>query len=159
MNPLDAIEIPVPCPAKWEEMKGDDRVRFCASCRLHVYNLSGMGRKEAEALVTGATGRLCVQLYRRPDGTVLTRSCRAVRWMRRSTRTALGAVAAGILGFLSWTSWSFALGFGKDGMEGVKAREPFRTVVEWIEGPPLPSVRGKMIMGEVAPPPGPIEGS
>jgi hypothetical protein len=56
-------------------MRGDDRVRFCDRCNLDVYNLAGMSRGEAETLVRRSAGRLCVRLYRRQDGTVLTRDC------------------------------------------------------------------------------------
>lgn len=56
-------------------MKGDDRARFCDRCALTVYNLSGMTRDEATALVSQRGGRTCVRFYRRGDGTVLTRDC------------------------------------------------------------------------------------
>jgi len=95
-NPLDAIEIRVPCTVSWEGMQGDDRRRYCGLCKLDVYNLSAMPRKEAEALVSGASGRLCVRLYRRPDGTVLTRNCRKILAFRR----AAGAVAAGLVAWV-----------------------------------------------------------
>jgi hypothetical protein len=79
-------------------MTGDDRVRFCASCNLHVYNLAEMNRKDAAALVAGAKGRLCVQLYRRADGTVITRDCpiglRAIRRRAARLTTAAAVVLA-----------------------------------------------------------------
>ena len=56
-------------------MYGDDRVRFCSSCNLNVYNLSGMSRQEVTELFRLVEGRLCVRFYRRKDGTVLTRDC------------------------------------------------------------------------------------
>src|SRR6185295_16447527 len=56
-------------------MHGDDRVRFCDDCKLNVYNLSAMSRPEAELLIREKEGRLCGMLYRRRDGTVLTRDC------------------------------------------------------------------------------------
>src|SRR5919112_503546 len=74
-NPLDGVKVAAPCPADWAKMVGDERVRYCNRCELHVYNLSGMTRREAEALVTNTEGRLCVRFYRRADGTVLTRNC------------------------------------------------------------------------------------
>src|SRR5437763_1363700 len=69
------IQIASPCTASWDAMKGDDKVRFCTDCRLHVYNLSAMGRREAEEVVRGHEGRLCVRFFQRPDGTVLTQDC------------------------------------------------------------------------------------
>ncbi len=157
MNPLDAIEIPVPCQASWDAMKGDDRMRFCGSCRLHVYNLSDMTRKEAEALVQGTNGRLCVRLYRRPDGKVLTRSCRAALLIRRMAATGFALVATVLMGFFAWVSTEAAIGLTRNGMAGVKAREPFRTMERWIRGTPPPPryVVGDTVGMVNAPPPPP----
>jgi len=73
---LDSISIASPCSADWNQMEGDARRRFCASCKLHVHDLSGMTAAEATALLrTAGQGRVCVRLFRRADGTVLTRDC------------------------------------------------------------------------------------
>ena len=72
---LDTIAIASPCSANWEEMQGDDKVRFCGDCQRNVFNLSGVSRAEAEELVKNREGRLCVRFYQRPDGTLLTRDC------------------------------------------------------------------------------------
>lgn len=57
-------------------MQGDDKKRFCAQCKLHVHNLSGLSADEAlDLLRASRQGRLCVRLFRRADGTVLTRDC------------------------------------------------------------------------------------
>ncbi len=56
-------------------MAGDDRVRFCAECKKHVYNLSAMNRREAEVLLVKSEGGICTRFYRRPDGTMLTEDC------------------------------------------------------------------------------------
>src|SRR5262245_30686562 len=74
-HPLDRIQVARPCAASWDSMKGDDRVRHCSVCRLNVYNLSGMTRREATDLISTVEGRLCVRFYRRKDGTILTRDC------------------------------------------------------------------------------------
>ncbi len=75
-------------------MEGDDRRRFCAQCKLHVHDVSKMTRDEAEQLMRGAAnGRVCVRLFRRADGTVLTRDCPV--GLRKRVRAAFGrAVAA-----------------------------------------------------------------
>jgi hypothetical protein len=72
---LDDIRVATPCPASWANMPGDARRRFCDQCRLHVYNLSAMSRAQAEELIRSTEGRLCVRLYRRRDGTVITQDC------------------------------------------------------------------------------------
>jgi hypothetical protein len=56
-------------------MKGDDYASFCSSCEKNVYNLSMLTRAEANELIQAKEGSLCVQLYRRFDGTVLTGDC------------------------------------------------------------------------------------
>lgn len=104
---LDDIRVAAPCPADWNQMVGDDRVRHCNECKLDVYNLSGMTREEAEALIAGRIGRLCVRFYRRSDGTILTADCPvgAIRRQRRRlvAATAAGSVAAGALALWATT--------------------------------------------------------
>ena len=88
---IDRLRIATPCPISWEQMTGDNRVRFCAHCQLNVYNISELSRIEAESLIASTEGRLCARMYRRADGTVLTKDCpvglRALR-MRVSKRAA-----------------------------------------------------------------------
>ena len=92
---IDTIHVASPCPASWDAMTGDDRVRHCAQCDLNVYNLSDMTRDEARALIESREGRLCVRFYRRDDGTMLTRDC-PVGWqrLRRAARRARVRAAA-----------------------------------------------------------------
>ncbi len=92
-SPLNDIKIASPCPADWNEMYGDGRKRFCGDCKLNVYNLSGMTRDEAEALVMNAEGRLCVRFYKRADGSVITQDC-PVGWAKVKQRTKVYATAA-----------------------------------------------------------------
>jgi hypothetical protein len=56
-------------------MSGDDKVRFCSMCELNVYNISNMTTKEAGQIIRKKEGKLCVQLRRRRDGTVITENC------------------------------------------------------------------------------------
>jgi hypothetical protein len=73
---LNKVKIAAPCSVPWESMSGDDRVRHCGQCQLNVYNLSAMSTKEAAKFLRSATeGRVCIQLYRRKDGTILTDNC------------------------------------------------------------------------------------
>lgn len=97
-SPLNNIHIASPCPADWNEMYGDDRKRHCGDCKLNVYNLSGMTRDEAEALVMNAEGRLCIRFHRRADGSVMTADC-PVGWakLKQSTRVYAAAAASLIM--------------------------------------------------------------
>ena len=101
-NTLGRVRVAAPCGEDWDEMRGDERVRFCSRCSLNVYNLSAMTRREAERLVLGAEGRLCVRFYRRRDGTILTQNCPAglIKLKRRVSRVA-SAVAAAVAGLLT----------------------------------------------------------
>jgi hypothetical protein len=97
---FDRLRIASPCPVSWEKMKGDEQVRFCDECQLNVYNLSGMTRRQAEAIVRQTEGRLCARFYRRADGTILTRDCPVgLRALRRRTARIVGAAASALLSF------------------------------------------------------------
>ena len=84
-NPLDKIKIASPCGANWDEMYGSERKRFCAECKLNVYNISEMTKDEAENFILRSEGRLCLRIYQRRDGTVITRDC-PVGWARVKRR-------------------------------------------------------------------------
>jgi hypothetical protein len=95
---LEDVRIASPCSASWEEMVGDARVRLCGKCAKNVYNLSEMTRDEAEALLGTNDGNLCVRLYQRKDGTVLTTDCPTgvkAKRVRRVVALAAAALGAG----------------------------------------------------------------
>ena len=69
------LRVASPCTARWEDMKGDEQVRFCSHCKKNVYNLSALSASDADALVKSKEGKLCARLYQRTDGTVLTEDC------------------------------------------------------------------------------------
>jgi hypothetical protein len=101
-NPLDNLKVASPCPANWNEMIGDARRRHCSECKLNVYNLSEMTRREAEDFIINAEGRVCVKFYRRADGTVLTKDC-PVGWQAFKKKTsrlakAFVSICAGAFG-------------------------------------------------------------
>jgi hypothetical protein len=93
---LANIQVASPCTAAWDEMIGDDRVRHCGQCKLDVFNLSAMTREEAEALVAGRNGRLCVRYFQRTDGTILLKDC-TVGVARKRKRKLIAAGAAALL--------------------------------------------------------------
>jgi hypothetical protein len=98
LNVLNDLRIATPCPASWDAMRGDDRVRFCDSCSKQVYNISGLTAVAAVALVRESEGRLCVRLYRRKDGTVLTADC-PVGLRSALRRRLIRMVTAGVVVF------------------------------------------------------------
>jgi hypothetical protein len=93
---IQNIRIASPCPADWNKMIGDERVRHCAECNLNVYNLSAMTEREIQTLIAKNQGRLCGRFYRRADGTIITQDCpRGLRAVgRRVSRTVAGVVTA-----------------------------------------------------------------
>jgi hypothetical protein len=151
-HPLNNIRVASPCPADWDAMYGDDRKRFCGECKLNVYNLSGMNRDEAEALITNAEGRLCVRFYRRADGTVITSDC-PVGWAKVRQRTRLILAASFSMLMALFTGVLFASIFRSKTAEvtlGVLAR-PTPTPVVPTMGAMRP-IQGKPSMGEIATP-------
>ena len=78
-------------------MVGDDHVRFCGKCEKNVYNLSSLSREEAEALLVAKEGKMCVRIFRREDGTVLTDDCPVGVTKRRRRRAAVAAVGGGLM--------------------------------------------------------------
>jgi hypothetical protein len=99
---VDKVRIASPCHARWEDMVGNDRARFCGQCRKNVYNFSAMTRAEVESLVRDKEGQLCGRFYRRPDGRMLTTDCPAgVQRKRNRLMRICGAVAGFMMFFLS----------------------------------------------------------
>jgi hypothetical protein len=100
---LEGMRVASPCSAEWDDMIGDDRVRFCGSCAKNVYNLSAMPRGEAEALVTEHEGSVCVRFFRRADGTVLTADCPVGVRRRRLRRVVAVVAGAGAMAMAAGT--------------------------------------------------------
>jgi hypothetical protein len=98
---LDQLQIASPCRAKWEEMTGDNKIRFCSQCQKNVFNISNMDATEAEGLILQKEGRLCVRMYRRFDGTVLTQDCPVgLAKIRKKGRIMLHLTATLMAGFV-----------------------------------------------------------
>lgn len=93
---LDNVKIASPCHARWEDMNGNDRARFCSQCNKNVYNFSAMTRTEVESLIREKEGRLCGRFYRRRDGRMLTKDCE-VGVKRKRNR--LAHICGAIVGF------------------------------------------------------------
>jgi hypothetical protein len=104
------IKIASPCPTRWQDMGGDDRVRFCDHCRKNVYNFSAMSATEARELLAAKSGELCARIYQRADGTVLTEDCPVgvARFWRQVKTVVGGCVVATLFVF------GGAVAFGRD---------------------------------------------
>jgi len=161
---LGDVRVASPCAASWEEMTGSDRVRFCRNCQKNVYNLSAMSRDEAEAFVRQRESRICIQFYRRADGTMLTDDCPVgLRILRRAARRSWALIAGSLVAvlglFVGGASYSSAK---RPGAQSLRQLEPFASILEWLDPPPttapeplppvLPPAPPMLVRGEMCVP-------
>ncbi|MGL4550509.1 MAG: hypothetical protein ACRC33_04930 [Gemmataceae bacterium] len=106
LNLLDDIRIASPCSARWDDMAGDVRARHCGACDRTVYDLSRLTAGQAADLIREKEGSLCVRLFRRADGRVLTANCPVglgdqLRRLRDGAiGTPVGWIVAAVVSFL-----------------------------------------------------------
>lgn len=162
LNVLGNIRVASPCPEDWDGMTGDSRTRHCDRCDRNVFNLSGMTREEAEALILSAEGRLCVRFYQRPDGTVMTRDCGVAVFRRRRRMVWVGGAIAAVLslvtgGVLASQRKQCAT---SGGSTSLLQMQPFSTLSAWFPNvfpqPPVQPLMGEMVY---IPPPNNNSGS
>lgn len=100
---LDRIEVKSPFSEIWDEMFGNDEIRFCSHCTKDVHNLSAMTRKTAAELITRSNGRICVRYEKDPSGKIINMPTKPTQIALRAT------FAAGILATsLAITSLTYA---------------------------------------------------
>ena len=104
-NLLEQIEVKNPCSQDWDEMTGNEEVRFCSHCNLNVNNLSAMTRRKASKIVRRSRGRICVRYVQNPVNKTPVFADRLYQITRRA------GIAAGVLGAsLSLSSLTYAQG-------------------------------------------------
>jgi len=161
-SPLDNVRVASPCPANWDDMNGNEKMRFCSQCQLNVYNLSGMTRREAEELITNAEGRLCVRYYKRADGSIITQNCPVgLQALKRRVSRAATAFFSAVIGFLGGLGFVTAYNYGtssdNERAMGIVAERPVvETPVEKdpeaIMGDmPLPNKIPEEVVGKTVP--------
>lgn len=152
---LGHVRVASPCNARWEDMNGDDRARFCQHCQKHVFNLSAMSRDEAEALVREKEGKFCGRFHQRRDGRMLTSDCFVGRRQRRSRWLKASLALLVMIGALS------AALATPGSRRGNRQPGPFAQKIDgWIYDVKvkLGIIQPPMIMGAIAiplPPPAP----
>ncbi len=82
---LDSIDVKSPCNESWNEMFGNDEVRFCSHCAKDVHNISAMNRAEAEKLVKKSKGNICVRYTKTPEGKLITAPPKLTQITKRVT--------------------------------------------------------------------------
>lgn len=99
---INKLRVASPCSVGWENMSGGESKRFCDLCSLNVYNVSEMSTAEVQSLITKSEGRICMRLYKRADGTVITKNCPVgLRAYQKRVARFAGAALATILGVFS----------------------------------------------------------
>ena len=133
---LSQLRIASPCTVSWDSMNGDDRSRFCGQCRLNVYNISAMTQSEAEHLIAEKEGRVCLRLYKRADGTVITRDCPiGLAAVRRRAAWMIGRVAAGFVLVASGFAWAVDFANPYRERRWLASTEPWAVLSRWLHEP------------------------
>jgi flagella basal body P-ring formation protein FlgA len=91
------------CPVDWNTMEGDEKIRFCGKCSQNVYNLSEMTQEQAEEVIQRQDGKMCIRLYRRPDGKIMTKDC-PKPVIKASVWVGAGAAGVAILALAMYTN-------------------------------------------------------
>jgi hypothetical protein len=160
---IDSARIATPCPARWAEMEGDDRMRYCSLCKLNVYDVSEMTRDQADDLIRTTSGRLCMRLHMRADGRILTRDCPVGKSAIRKRLALVIASGAAILiaglGKASSVRSTKAPAESDFGVLYAKAKQKVPdSGVFGKKGPTPPSPATHVLTGMVALPPPPAPG-
>jgi hypothetical protein len=139
--PLGLVKVASPCAASWDAMSGNEQARFCRQCAEYVYNFSEMTEDEIAALIKEKEGKVCVRLFLRSDGTMMTADCPVGIRADRSSAILRGMTAAVVLTLLN-----LLLPFGAlDTMESVGGTfNPIKRVRQWLLAP-------RCVMGKMAP--------
>jgi len=89
---IDSIEVKNACSENWNEMTGNEKVRFCGHCSHSVNNISELTRKQAMRLVRESNGRICVRYVKSPVDNKPLFAGKLYQISRRA------GIAAGVLG-------------------------------------------------------------
>ena len=147
-------------------MVGDERVRHCADCNLRVHNISALSREDAEQLLRASVGdRLCIRLFRRTDGTILTKDCpNGIAAARRrllgvASRVAaavglavLAGVAAKVAQDKTWGNYGWSMRLSNIAPVQWVTWRVQASLAQWF---PRSWGAGGHLLGDIAGPPGP----
>jgi len=153
---LANARIASPCSADWNDMAGDERVRFCGSCEKNVYNLTDLATEDAEAIILEHEGNLCVRLYQRSDGTLISEDCpRGLTAARRTLRRGLAAVI-GLFAVLLTATLSRGRSRDWYGQPQLTYMQPFKWLYDRVAPAPPPQT---LVLGDICIPPVPMNNS
>lgn len=108
-RPLDVINVAKPCTANWDEMRGNEKQRYCEHCRKHVYYLGAMPTDEAERLVCERAGSMCVRFARDPqtNAVITLNYAPKKQYSRRRAIATLAAVATAFGSVAAWAGFAW----------------------------------------------------
>lgn len=89
-----SLRVDKPCNQAWEEMTGNDTVRFCSHCAKNVNFISGMTRREARRVVKRSGGRLCIRYEKDSRSGQPLFADSLIQITRRAPRLAAGVLGA-----------------------------------------------------------------
>lgn len=153
---IGQVKIASPCHARWEDMTGDDKSRFCHQCKKHVFNFSAMAAEQVAELIRAKEGKLCGRFYRRRDGTMLTANCPVgvERYFMR-LKALVATVATLLLTSIGVKGWSNGNATGEKGPFAERCEEALWTVKGWLGLNPKPVATMGMVCIVPSPPPKP----
>ena len=155
LSVLNNIRVASPCPARWQDMKGDDKTRHCDQCNHNVHNFAAMTTDEIASIVGDGQRRVCVRLFQRPDGTILTADCPVgLALIRSKARRTAGRIVA-LVGIVITAGVLWAKGRDNSWDQAkLSMLEPFATTYAKLSPTP-PQRASRMIMGMMIAPPRP----
>jgi hypothetical protein len=153
---LGRVKIASPCHARWQDMTGDDRSRYCPKCQKRVYNFSAMSAEEVADLIRAKEGKLCGRFYRRRDGTMLTANCPvgAERYFLR-VKALVATAATLLLTSLGVRAWSSGDVPADKGPFAQRCDNALWTVKGWFGLNPRPAATMGMVCIRPSPTPRP----
>ena len=106
------------------------------ACRKNVYDISQMTRAEAVKLIAETEGGVCVRLFRRADGTVLTSDCpKGLAKARKQLKRRFVLVASCVLTALGCVALANSLK-NPEGPPVVVGKVDMKPMTLPVEGPP-----------------------
>lgn len=72
---LKEIKIASPCHVTLDKMEDRGKCFYCNDCKLNVYHFSNLNSAEIAILLNENNEKLCIGMFKREDGTVITKDC------------------------------------------------------------------------------------